>query len=796
MNHVSQDFRFALRLLRRSPGFTAVVVLSLALGIGSSTAMFTVVHAALLKPLPFKDPDRLVTAMNGPTAADGNPVNYPQLLQWRDEFAVFEDVAGYFNWSATIGGAGDPETVAGMRSTANLFSTLGVAPLVGQLFTKAHELRTAEPVVLIGESFWRRKYDADPNIAGQRIIVNDQTFTILGVLPGWFTRVRPADDPRDLFGPLRLTEQSAPASLNFISSVARLKPGQTLAVAQEQLQAAVSRANPNAQPQPRVIVQPLRDRLVMNSRSVLLALFGAVGFLLLITCANVANLLLARSVGRQREIAVRLAVGAGRRRIVTQFLTECLVLAIIGGTGGILTAWLTVRAVASLPVLPEAGIYDLTLNRTVVAFAVGLSSIVAVLFGLMPALRAGRANAAVNLRDGLRVTSGDRLRSTFVVAEVALTLVLLAGAALLGRSLAKLIDVEKGFSTDSVLTFTLGTTPAKYPNADDRIRFFETVLDRLGRIPGIDATGVASEAPLSGGDTNGTVTIEGRTFPPGQSPIAQKRIVSSGYFGALRIPVTRGRVFTVADDAKAPAVMVISEAFAKRWFPNEDPIGKRVGFNWDITGFQTVVGVVANVKHNGLDDPENPAIYVTHTQRPDSRFYVFLKTSVPPESVVSAVRAEVKAIDPSRPIAGVQTMTALMSESVSSRRLSLNIVGAFALIGLLLAATGIYGVVSHAAQQRTREFGIRLALGAESTSVLGLVFRQGLLLAVIGASLGLAGALAMGGALRAQLFGIEPSDPSTLAVVCAGVIAVALVACYLPARRAVKINLASILRQA
>ena len=321
-------------------------------------------------------------------------------------------------------------------------------------------------------------------LPGQRIIVNDQTFTILGVLPGWFTRVRPADDPRDLFGPLRLTEQSAPASLNFISSVARLKPGQTLAVAQEQLQAAVSRANPDAQPQPRVIVQPLRDRLVMNSRGVLLALFGAVGFLLLITCANVANLLLARSVSRQREIAVRLAVGAGRRRIVTQFLTECLVLAIVGGAGGILTAWLTVRAAASLPVLPEAGIYDLTLNWTVVAFAVGLSSIVAVLFGLMPALRAGRANAAVDLRDGLRVTSGDRLRSTFVVAEVALTLVLLAGAALLGRSLAKLIDVEKGFSTDSVLTFTLGTTPAKYPNGDDQIRFFETVLDRLGRIPG------------------------------------------------------------------------------------------------------------------------------------------------------------------------------------------------------------------------------------------------------------------------------------------------------------------------
>jgi putative ABC transport system permease protein len=795
MNHFSQDIRFAFRLLGRSPGFTAVVGLSLALGIGASTAMFTVVHAALLKPLPFKDPDRLVTPMNGPTAAEGNPLNFPQFLQWRDELKVFEDIAGYFDWSVTIGGAGDPENVAGMRSSANLFSILGVEPLVGQLFTKAHELRSSELVVLISESLWRRRYNADPHIAGQRIIVNDQTFTIFGVLPARFARIRPADQPRDLFAPLRLTAQNAPASLNFMSSVARLKPGQTLAVAQDQLQAAAIRANPDAQPQPRVVVQPLRDRLVMNSRGVLLALFGAVSFLLLITCANVANLLLARSVSREREIAVRLAVGAGRRRIVSQLLTESLVLAIVGGAGGVLLAWLIVRGAGTLPVLAQAGIYDLTLNWTVVAFAVGVSSFVAVLFGLMPALRAGRSKATVALRDGFRVTGRDRLRSTFVVAEVALTLVLLTGAALLGRSLVKLIDVEKGFSTDSVLTFTLATSQAKYPTDVDRRRFFETVRDRLGHIRGVEATGLASQGPLAGGDTIGAVTVEGRTFSPGQEPFAQKRIVSSGYFDALRIPVRRGRVFTSADDATAPGVIVISEAFANRLFPNEDPIGKRVGFNWDFDGFQTVIGVVANVKHNGLDDPDNPTVYVTHTQRSESRFVVFARTSVPPESIVSAVRVEVKAIDPNRPIASVQTMAAQMSESVSGRKLSLNIVAGFALIGLLLAATGIYGVVSHAAEQRTREFGIRLALGAESTSVLGLVFRQGLLLAVMGASLGLAGALAMGGVLRAQLFGIEPSDPATLATVSAALIVVALLACYLPARRAVKIDPASILRE-
>ena len=794
MTHVSQDIRFALRLLRRSPGFTAVVVLSLALGIGASTAMFTVVHAALLKPLPFKDPARVVAAMYGANAEESYPLSFQQLMQWRDEFQVFEEVAGYFNWSATIGGEGDPERLTAMRGTASLFTTLGVEPIVGRLFTKAEESRESGPVVLIGESIWRRRYNADPNIQGRRITVNDQVFTIVGVLPGWLHRVRPGDDEWELFAPLRLTAQNAPATLNFISVVARLKKGQSVALAQEQLQAAVLRANPDAQPRPRVFVQPLRERLVMNSRSVLLGLLGAVGFLLLITCANLANLLLARGISRQREIAVRLAVGAGRRRIVTQLLTECLLLAGAGCAIGILAAWAAIRAAASLPVLTEAGVYELALNWPVVAFAVALSTLVALLFGLVPALRAGRANAAINLRDGARATSRDRLRNTFVVAEVALTLVLLTGAALLGRSLARLIDVDKGFDPNSVLTFSLSTSPVKYPKAQDQIQFFQSVLERIRHIPGVESAGVASAIPLGGNDTFGRITVEGRTFPPGQEPDAQKRIVSAGYFETLRIPVRRGRAFNATDDVRTPGVIVVNETFVRRWFPDQEPIGQRVGFNWDMDGFQTVIGVVADVKQNGLDDPAFPTVYVAMPQRADSGFTVVVRTSGPPEGIVNAVRAEIKAIDPTRPISRVRPMTSLMAASVSGRRLSLNIVGGFALIGLLLAATGIYGVVSHSAQQRTREFGIRLALGAESASVLALVFRQGLLLAVIGAALGLGGALAMGGLLQAQLFGIESSDPTTLAAVSVGLIAIALVACYLPARRAVQVNPASILR--
>ena len=794
MQHLIQDVRFSLRLLRRTPGFAAVVIVTLALGIGATTAIFSVVHAALLKPLPFKHTDRLVMAQYGSGPADSAVLSYPKLRQWRD-WDVFEQLAGYFNWNATIGGTQEVELVFGMRTTASFFAVLGIEPLVGRLFTQAEESRSAEPVVVISESLWRRRFNADPGILGRRIALNEQLFTVIGVIPGWFRHVRPNDRERDLFAPLRVTEQTAPASLWFISTVALLKPGQTSAAAQEQLQAAVIRAEPDTRPQPRVVVFPLRDRLVMDSRSVLLALLGAVGFLLLITCANLANLLLARGVGRRREIAVRLAVGAGRGRIVMQLLTECVILSAVGGAAGLLVAWAAVRSIASLPTLAEAGVYDLSLNWTVLGFAACLSLAVGLLFGLMPALRAHHVSLTADLRAGTRVASGrDRLRSVFVVAEVALTLMLLAGAGLLGRSLAKLIAVDKGFSADSVMTFGLSTTQARYPTKANQTRFFDTVIERLSRLQGVEAVGLSSQLPFSGSDTAGGVEIEGRTFAPSEQPRAQKRIVSPGYFAALGIPIARGRAFGTTDGPTAPAVMIVSDAFARRWFPNEDPIGKRVGFNWDIEGFQTIVGVAADVKHSGLDDADNPAVYVNYRQRAESAFEVAVRTAVPLESLMPAIRREIKAVDPARPITNVRTMAAMVSASVGARRLSLDLVGAFALIGLLLAATGIYGIVSYGTQQRAREFGIRLALGAESTSVLRLVLRQGLVLALTGLAVGLGGAVALRGVIRAQLFGVEPTDPVTLAAVSGGLLLVALLACYLPARRALRINQAAVLR--
>ena len=793
MQNFLHDVRFGLRLLRHSPGFTTVVTLTLAVGIGATTAIYSVVHAALLAPLPFKDPDQLVLVYNGSSFEDSTPLSYQQVRQWRDTSGAFESFAGYFSWRATLTGQREAEQFRGIRTTASIFKTLGIEPVVGRLFTQAEEDVSAERVALVSESMWRRVFDADAAIAGRRVLLNDQAFTIIGVLPDW--RVRPSDPAPDIVGPLRVTDASAPPDLRFMNTVARLRAGETVAQAQEQLLSSILRANPNAEPRPTVFVMPLRDRVVANSRGVLIALMGAVGFLLLITCANLANLLLARAVNRRREIAVRLALGAGRGRIITQLLTECVILSAVGGVAGVLVAWFGMRSVASLTTVAEAGVYDLSLSWSVLVFAAGVSLIVGILFGLIPALQTGKVSFAVDLRSGNRVSTGrERLRNALVVAEVALTLVLLVGAGLLTRSLSNLISVDKGFSADSVLSFNLSVNSAKYATAADQTRFFDTALERISRLPGVEAAGLTSHLPIAGGDTNGGVDIEGFTFPPGQRPVAQKRIVSPDYFEAMGIPVKSGRVFTAADSTRAPAVMVVSESFARRQFPGQDPLGKKVAFLWDIEGFQTIVGVVADVKHNGLDDPANPAVYVSYLQRPDAVFAVVVKTKVAPESITPMIREQIRAIDPDRPMTQVQTMKTVVAESVGARELSLDLVGGFAFIGLLLAVTGIYGVVSYATEQRSREFGIRLALGAGSRSVLNLVLKQGLGLALAGLVIGLAGALLLGGVIKAQLFGVEPADPLTLASVSAGLVAVALLACYLPARRAIKINPATVLR--
>lgn len=788
-----QDVRFALRLLRRMPGFTLTAVLTLGLGVGAATAIFSVVHAVLFSPLPFADGERVVVAQNGASREIATPLSYPQFVAWRDA-GVLRDTGAFFNWQASLTGEGDAEEVQGLRVSASLFDALGVRPLIGSLFTREDESRNADRKVLIGEGLWRRRFGGATTVLGRRLTLNDQPFTIVGVLPRSF-RVRPSDSPPEVVGSLRLNEQVAPASLHFITGMGRLNPGQTVEQAQAALQSLERRLNPDRQPAPTVTVTSLRDLFAGGSRQVLLTLLAAVAFLLLISCANLANLLLARAAGRRQEIAVRLALGAGRRRVVQQLLTESLTLACAGGLLGVLVAWLGVTLAADSTVVRAAGAYAVHVNLPVLTFALLVSIVAGVLFGLAPALDASRQSLRAGIGDRARVAAGHpKMRAALIVSEVALTLVLLVGAGLLARSFSNLLAVDKGFDSDRILSFGVSTPEARYPTAAVKTQFFRTVLDRLATTPGAIKVGLVSALPLGGDGTNGTVTIEGRTFAPDQVPMPEKRIASPAYFHTLGIRVIQGRMFTDRDDDRAPAVMVVSESFAKRYFPKGDAIGARAGFNWDMDGLQQIIGVVSDVKQYELSEEKTQMVYVSYLQRPIDSAMVVMKTAGEPAALATTTREVVRAIDKDRPVTGLETLDAIVRQSVATRRFILLLVGGFAWIGLVLAATGIYGVVNYSVRQRSREFGIRVALGAEPGVVLRMVLRQGLVVTAIGLVVGCGAALAVGGILRHQLFGVEPTDALTFVSVSAALLVVALTASYLPARRAVKIDPATVLR--
>ncbi len=793
METLLQDVRFALRMLRRTPGFTATAVITLALGIGASTAIFSVVDAVLFAPLPFAEADRIVLPRNGPRLEESTPVSYPAFQEWRDA-GVFEHTGAYFGTGAAISGNGDAEQVIGFRMSASVFDVLGVRPVIGSLFQRADEARTAPPKVLIGEGLWKRRFGGAADVIGQSLSLSGQPFTIVGVLPATF-RIRPGDVPPDIVLPLRLTEQLAPVSLNFLSIISRLKPGQSADRARDELQALVRRLHPDADEPATVNVTGLRQFVVRDSTRVLWALLGAVGLLLLIACANLANLLLARATARRREMSVRLALGAGRIRIVRQLLTESLALALLGGLAGLGVAWLGVTAAGHADAVRAAGAYDVRINLVVLGFTLAISCVAGILFGVAPASDASRQSVGATMGTGTRVAVGSStLRATLVATEIALTLVLLLGSGLLIRSFGNLIGVDTGFDTGHVVSFGLAAPAAKYPTPEARTQFLSAAIANLSGLPAVTGVGLVSELPLAGGGTNGTIRIEGRTFPAGQEPQAEKRIVSPDYFRALGIAVVKGRSFTDRDRAGSSPVMVISEGFARKFFPDRDPIGQRAGFNWDIEGVQEIVGVVADVKHYDLNGEPEPTVYVSYLQRPLSSATFVLKTMGESGPVMSAARAAIRRLDPDRPLTAAATMEELISRSVATRRFALWLVTGFSTIALVLAATGIYGVVAYNARQRIREFGIRLALGAASRQVLQLVIRQSVLPVAAGLVMGAGGALALASVIRAQLFGVEPNDPTTFVVVSAILAAIALGASYLPARRATRINPAVVLR--
>ncbi|HEX8694648.1 MAG TPA: ABC transporter permease [Longimicrobium sp.] len=810
MDTLLQDLRYALRTLRKSPGFTAVAVLTLALGIGANTAVFSVVEAVLLRSLPFRDPDRLVVFWN--RYAEGlskGAISPPEFADQRRMLREFEGVAAVTDWGVNLTGRGEPERVRGYRVSPNLFSVLGVAPARGRAFAPGEGVEGNREVVVLSDELWRRSFGADPAVLGSAVRLNDQTYTVIGIMP---RGVRFPDAPgllfperADLWVPRAWEQEADDRGNQYLRVVGRLRQGTTperLRADLRGLAAGFKTADPDRYSEAKgwaPVAVPLGEEYVGEVRPALLVLAGAVGLVLLIACANVANLLLARSAARRREVAVRAALGAGRGRLVRQLFTESLVLALAGGSLGVLLAAWGVATLArtgpqSIPRLEAA-----TVDPRVGAFALGVSLLTAVLFGLAPALALARGGAPAALAAGARGTadpSRRRARSLIVAAEVALAVVVLVGAGLLLRSFAALLGTDPGFRTQGVLTFQVGLPFAKYDEPAKQTAFYEEMLARVSTLPGVRTAAVVRPLPLSGDGWGGSFMVKEQPVPPGGNyPHAEYAAVTPGYFRAMGIPLGAGRDFTMADRAGAPEVVVVDRWLAEKYWPGQDPIGKQIS----VAGrpdsvFATVVGVVGHVRSGGLHLEGEPQIYLPFLQRPFTANYAVVRADGDPLRLAGAVRAEVRAIDRDIPLAKVRTMEQVVSSAMAQRQFSLLLISVFALSALVLAAVGIYGVASYTVAQRTREIGIRMALGARAADVLRMVVREGLVLVGAGVALGTLGALALSRLLTGLLYGLGAADPPTYVGVALLIAAVAVAASVLPARRAARVDPAVALR--
>jgi predicted permease len=808
MTTLLQDVRYALRMLAKKRGFTAVAVVTLALGIGANSAIFSVVNGLLLRPLPYPGSDRLAiiwTHSPGANVAQDWP-SPGQFSAVKSQTDVFEDLALAHGSSYNLAGGETPERVETVQATSNLFAMLGARPLVGRLFLPEEDSPGKPQTVVLSHSIWRRRFNSDPNVIGRALTLNGKSFTIVGVTPQDFSlgyEVMPtvgAVQQPELFLPLPFgpKEMESQGDENY-NIVARLKPGATVERAQTELDLVVKRLAqqfPEEYPPGRgfrLSIRPLLEQVVGDVRPALLVLLGAVGFVLLIACANVANLLLARAASREREMAIRTAIGASRRRVVRQLLTESVVLSCVGGALGLVVAFWGLDALRGLGPGNIPRLRDIGMDARVLAFTFGVSVLTGVLFGLAPALRGSRVNLSETLKDGGRGSvggGGRRLRGALVVAEVALSLVLLVGAGLLVRSFLRVQQVEPGFDAHNVLSMRLSVAGTSYTGARGP-EFYRELLERVRRLPGVESAGAASILPLGGGIGWGSVSIEGYTPTNGQELIqADQRIAGTGYFETMKVPLVAGRFFGEQDTAESQKVAVIDENMARTYWPGADPVGRRFkqGGPDNDTPWLTIVGVVGSVKQYALDADSRVTFYTPHAQSPSGTMYVTARTSVEPLSLANAVTKEARAVDANVPVFDVKSMGQRLSDSLARRRFAMTALGLFALVAMLLAAVGIYGVMSYAVSQRTREIGVRVALGAQASDVLGLVIRQGMLLAALGIALGLVGAAGVTRVMGSLLFGVGATDPLTFAAIALLLAAAALLACYVPARRATKVD--------
>jgi putative ABC transport system permease protein len=820
MNTIFQDLRYGMRMLLKTPAITFIVVLALALGIGANTAIFSVLNAVVLRPLPYDKPNELLFLNERSAVLDEMSISYPNFTDWRNQNHVFEKIGVYNRNSYNLTGNGEAERILTGQCSADLFSALRASALVGRVFTNDEDKPGAAPVVVLSYALWQRRFGGQKSILNQSITLNGKSYTVIGVMPPdyaypsrvemWVPVGPLSDDP----------SWKERGNHPGLYAVARLKPGMTQAQAQADMNTIAANLNkqyPNSNAQDGVRIRTLTEIVVGQTvKDTLWILFGAVAFVLLIACANIANLLLARATGRRKEMAIRAALGAGRWRIARQLLTESLLLAIVGGGLGLGIAQGAIKFILYMSPTAIPRSREITVDWRVLFFTLGVSVVTGILFGLVPALQAGEVDVHETLKEAGRGTSARHwLRSSLVIVEVATTMVLLVGAGLMIRSFYRLENVNPGFSYENLTSFTVSLPPRKYVTEAQKSTFFNQLVQNLRTLPGVQYVGAASGLPLGNNGWQTSFMIDGRPKPPPEdAPLMEACTVTPDYFRAMKIPLLRGRYYTDHDDRSFIAgkdlskldegerlqagvnVIIVDEQFAKRYWPNEDAVGKHIRFGFDEKApVLEVVGVVGRVKMEALDDDSNRVQgYFSFAQVPFTGMTIVVKGTGDPNQLIAAARNQVRTLDSDQPIYNIRTMDEIRGESIAPQRLNLMLLSIFAGIAFVLAIVGIYGVMSYAVTQRTHEIGIRMAIGAQPRDVFRMILGQGMLLTLIGMVAGLVGAFALTRLMATMLFSIKPTDPLTFGVVAVLLVAVALIACYIPGRRATKVDPVNSLR--
>jgi putative ABC transport system permease protein len=804
METLLKDIRYAFRQLLKHPAFSLIAILALALGIGANTAIFSVVNAVLLQPLPYRAPGELVSIWGT------NPLNdipkeaasYPDFVDWRQQAQSFQSIAGFANTSSILTGDGtEPERLPGGVTLGDFFTVLGVEPALGRKFLPEENEQGKNRVVILSHALWQERFGGDPKIVGRQITIGGNPHTIVGVLPAGFQDPNPAArKPVQVWLPLVVTDGMRNSRRgDFLRVIARLKPGVAIEQARAEMKGIASRLEkqyPDTNTAWGVIVEKLHETLTGDIRPALLLLLGAVAFLLLIACANVANLLLARASSRQREIAIRAALGASRGRVVRQLLTENIFLSLGGGVLGLLFAVWGIHALLALSPGNIPRLETIGINQQVLWFTLGLSLFTGLVFGLMPALTASNPNLNDTLKEGGRSaaegTGGRRLRNAMAVAEIALSLVLLVGAGLLIRSFIHLQEVKPGFNPSHLLSIELSLPSAKYGKDEQAVQFFDQLLASVSQQPGVESVAISTDLPLGGGADFLAFSVEGRALAPtDRTPDAESRVIDSEYFHTLQIPLRSGRLLTDRDTTGAPDVVVINETLARKYFAGQDPLGKRVTFGdpqaKDAQWF-TIVGVVGDVHGTRLNEEPYAQIYSSYRQTPRRSFSLIVRTAAEPTTMLKTIREQIWALDRQQPLYNVRTVDQVLAESIARPRFNMLLITILAGVALVLAAVGIYGVISYSVSQRIHEIGVRMALGATAGDVQRLVVRQGMLLAGVGLGIGLLAAFGLTRVMGSLLFGVSVTDPVTYLGLALLLGLIALLACYIPARRATKVN--------